>query len=319
MNSVTNSIQRLLVLIAIAATGTSAASATTPTSPFVPLNAQPLSINWIYFDDLPAGSRISDEYASQGVRFLNDFAPNRTYRSSPQIAASAAARLGGQLLINTSYDSELFSSVDIPLVAGFDAPVTGVGMWIGGVNHLCSATATVTLLGEDGSQRGQGVIAADTTLKPLQVLVTDPSKPAYMMTVDFGSSTCNEAIDDFAFQTTTGACTLPSKPVVAVTSHTQNQIVNNTTQIIEGTVDGPGFVHTVKIDGVPVPVYYSNGLFHFKHTMLLVPGSNTITVLATNACGQTGSDHDVDGRLAVIGGDRAVPFNATRADGGRKL
>ena len=88
------------------------------------------TITTIHFDSYSDGTNIKEQYASQGLHFLNDYTSG-LYRSNPQITAHTYARTAPNVLVNDYYDDEFHSSKNIPMVIWFDQPVAGIGMWLG--------------------------------------------------------------------------------------------------------------------------------------------------------------------------------------------
>ena len=209
---------------------------------------------WIRFDDLADGTRVDQQYAAQGVRFVNDYAPDRPFRSSPQITAYAWARSAPQVLVNRAQDDEIYSSAGVPLVLHFAAPISGVGMQLGCVGPCGTLTdATVRLFDCKGQLRAQGQALPRTDfLTPLQVL--DPSGQTRLVVIDYAGSLTPEAIDDLAFQPSGLACAETAPPMVQVTSHQDQQVVAGAAINLRGRVnDNSGFIAQVKINGMIVP------------------------------------------------------------------
>lgn len=243
---------------------------------------------WIKFDDLPSGTRIDEEYASQGVHFSSDYFAFLGYRNGPQITAVPAARSAPNVLVNTACCDELFTSANTPLVLRFDQPISGVGMHLGLVGSCSSVpTARVTLLDCLGNIRGTGERQPSASFyAPIEVL--DPSGSTRMVVIDYGNSQCPEAIDDLAIQFSGKTCSESSPPTVQVTSHVNDQIVASPSILLRGIVrDNSGAVARLKINGSAVgltpqrvtnaPPYYA---FEFQHAMTLGPGANPVTLLA---------------------------------------
>ena len=68
---------------------------------------QPGAIITLNFDSYADGTRIAEQYATQGVHFLNDYLSDRAFRSSPQVKTHAQARSSPNVLVNSYYDWEL--------------------------------------------------------------------------------------------------------------------------------------------------------------------------------------------------------------------
>ncbi|MGD8490792.1 MAG: hypothetical protein PVG54_11755 [Anaerolineae bacterium] len=246
---------------------------------------------WLYFDSLPAGTRIDDEYAATaGLHFLNDYEAGKTYRSSPQITQLANAHSSPNALVNSYSDSELFNSANVPLVFWSDVPLSGVGMWLGTTQSWCTPQASIKLYDCNGFLRGQDTAAVSSAFNtPIEVDITDPAHPAQLVVIDYGDTQCPEAIDDLAVQPVAGSCTDYLAPVVTITSHSAAEVVNDAQQILSGYVTETGILKSVKVNGAAAQVYYSQGFYHFSKHVTLQEGSNTLTVVAENGSGGKGS------------------------------
>jgi hypothetical protein len=228
------------------------------------LAAEAQQIVWIKFDDLPNGLRVDEDYAGQGVHFLNDYKSGGLFhRASPQITAHPNARSLPNVLVNDFYDLETYSSAGASMVIWFDQPVSGAGMWlgtIGNINQSCSGTYTATVSAHDcdGSFIAEkSVMVSSAFNTPLEI--DDPLERIQKVVIDYGDSTCPEAIDDLAFQFGVGQCTDTTPPKVTITSH-YDQVVTAVEQTIEGAVVESGILKSVKIDGVPASFHLSNSI-----------------------------------------------------------
>lgn len=248
---------------------------------------------FIRFDSQPNGTRIAEQYAGQGVHFLNDYAPGSIYRASPQITASSLAWSSPNVLVNTAYDPEIFSSANCPMVVRFDQPVAGVGMRLSQLDGTAT-TATVSLIDCQGTVhvKRQVAIRDDFTSG---IEVWDPTQSSQVLVIDYGDSTTPEAIDDLAFQSGTGTCADTVKPIVFIDSHLNNSTVASSPQILSGLVyDNSGSLATFKINGTPVPLSPRSNptgrpTYRFDHSMALKAGSNAITAMAVDPSGNKGS------------------------------
>ncbi|MHC4749546.1 MAG: LamG domain-containing protein, partial [Planctomycetota bacterium] len=232
----------------------------------LPLNwagsPQPGPITWVKFDDLPDGWRVDDDYAWQGVHFLNDYEIGGEHRASPQIKANANAPTGPNVLVNDYYDDEIHSSYDVPMVIWLDEPAAGVGMWLGTMEtnqFACnSVQATVSVYDCAGAFIDSNSVtvtkAFDTSLE-----IYDANEKIQKVVIDYGKSSCPEGIDDFAFMAGSGTCTDTTPPTVRITSH-YDQVVNSAAQTIKGAVVEPGILKSVKINGVQVGFHLSNNV-----------------------------------------------------------
>jgi hypothetical protein len=252
------------------------------------------AVTTLTFDDLPAGARIDEEYAAQGVHFVNDYQADKIFRTGPQVTAHSKAKTSPNVLVNTAYDSEMNNSGNVPLQVWFDQPVTGVGMWLG-TTSSCSLTltATVSLYDCSGNLLAKSTAQASSAFDtPLEV--DDPTGKAVYALIDYGSTSCPEAIDELAFQASSKSCTGSSSPTVTISKPIDYQLVNTSKITVGGSItEKSGIIKSFKINGTTVgfhPVSGKPGQFDFSHVANLMPGGNTITALAVNAAGLKGSD-----------------------------
>ncbi len=244
----------------------------------------------VQFDTETAGTRIAEQYAGSGIHFLNDYQADKVYRSSPQIQTHTHAHSTPNVLVNDYYDSEFFSSHDVPLVLWTDFPLSGVGMFLGTTESWCTPQATVSLYDCNGFLRGQKTVAVSSAFNtPLQVDVDDANHPAQLIVIDYGHTSCPEAIDSFAVQPVSGQCTDSLAPMVTVTSHAAAELVNDAQQIIEGYVTETGILKSVKVNGATARFYRKEGFYYFRYDASLSTGSNTFSIVAENGSGGKGS------------------------------
>lgn len=255
------------------------------------LSAQP--INRLHFDTLAAGTRVDEQFANLGIHFINDYQSGQTYRSSPQIQAHPNARTAPNVLVNNSYDSEIFSSINTPMAFWFDQPVTGVGMWLGS-RSSCSQTiqATISLYDCHGSLMAQQTVSVSGAFNtPIEV--DDPTGMARYAVIDYGASTCPEAVDELAWQNSGNQCVSSTAPQVTISSPQNFETVNTAQTTINGkVVDSSGMLKSVKVNGISTgftPISGKVGEFTFSHVANLKEGGNAFTVLAVNAAGNKGS------------------------------
>ena len=251
-------------------------------------------IIWNYFDSLSAGTRVAEQYASQHLHFINDYQAGEVFRASPQITAHPNANSGANVLVNTSYDSEIFSSANVPLVYWFDVPVAGVGMVMGTPTSCTSAyPATVTIHDCNGAILDTKTVTVTSEFDTMLQMYDPGGERIRSVRVSYGGSTCPEAIDSLAYQLSTGAvCTDTTAPVVTITSHQNFQTVNQATISLRGVVtETSGIIKSLKVNGGPAQITPSStaGVFTFQKLVNLNEGSNTVTVLATDAADNKGS------------------------------
>jgi hypothetical protein len=288
----------VLILLFVLAAGVSYASTAGARDASQPASASPDAIVTLHFDEYADGTRIADQYAAQGVHFINDYYPDVTFRTSPMIKTHSTAKSAPNVLVNSYYDAEFYNSTNIPMLVWFDQPVAGVGMWLGTKQmsqmFTCdgSYTAKVTVSDCNGSFLSEKTVTVSSAFNtPLEI--DDALGRISLVKIDYGATPCPEAIDEFAFQTTTNTCSDIYGPKVTITSHAKSSIVNTAKQEIKGTVTDNGIIKSVKINGTPVGFYQSYGIYYFHGFVNLSEGSNTITVLAEDKSSNKGSDQVV--------------------------
>lgn len=254
------------------------------------------AVTWIHFEEpyVTAGQRIADDYAALGVHFVSDYMAGRAYRSSPTITPLANARTLPNVLANQATGGELFTSANVPLVAWLDQPVAGVGLWLGTTEVACTAQATVRLLDCQGNVRATRTVSVDNAFNTAMELV-DPSGSSRLLVVDYGASTCPEAIDELAFAEGLGQCSDTMAPTVTITQPPSGISSASASPIsVIGTVeDESGILKSFKINGMPVgltPESGQDGFYRFNASVALQAGGNAITVLAVDGAGNSGSD-----------------------------
>ena len=251
-------------------------------------------VSWIHFEEsgIVAGQRIDEAYASLGVHFVNDYMPGRAYRASPTITSYANARTSPNVLVNNATGGEFFSSANVPLVAWFDQPVSGVGMWLGSTQPGCTAQATVSLRDCEGNVRASKTASVGSAFDTSMEL-SDPTGSAQLLVVDYGASTCPEAIDELAFADGPGQCLDVLKPKVTITYPTDFSSASATPIALIGTVeDTSGILRVLKVNGSEIkftPDSGSPGKYSFSASADLEEGGNTITVFAIDGAGNAGS------------------------------
>ncbi len=250
------------------------------------ISAQIVKIN---FDDFSDGWRIEDEYSPQGVYFVNDYVKEGNYRASPIVKAYSSALTFPNVLVNSAR-GELSSSHEIPLVLYFNKAISGIGIrlgYVGAYAYPPDITATVTMFDCQGNLKGQQTAKPDARFYT-SIQIFDPTGTTQLVIVDYGATSIPEAIEDLAFQIGTGSCSDKIPPVIEISSHQNNQIVAEQRIILKGTVkDNSGMISSFKIQGVHVKltphadnagkIYYT-----FEYPWNLVPGSNQITLLASD-------------------------------------
>ncbi|HSB65508.1 MAG TPA: thrombospondin type 3 repeat-containing protein, partial [Anaerolineales bacterium] len=281
----------------------------TPTQTATPTPTPTLaSVIWINFDTYPDGTRIDEQYGELGVHFLSDYSPSPPFRTSPKITYHSHAHTAPNVLVNDYLDLELESSVDVPLMFWFDHPVNGVGMHLTTLSNDLSPCTSVTAevkvyncTGDMIDSRQVNVSALSTT--PLEI--DDPGGDIWKVVVDYGSSSCAEAVDDLAYQPAQpSTCNDPVKPSVTITSPVPGSTLTSIYQIFQANIVYPGTVKSVKYNGNPMPYYLtSSGEYRVNRPVTFQQGSNTVVLAAYNFTGMVGS--------AVAGYTVGEPTSAT--------
>ena len=271
------------------ATATKTATATPTRTPTLPPAV------WIYFDDYASGTRIAEQYASQGVHFLSDYSSTPPYRTSPSITAYAYAHSSPNVLANQYSNLEFYNSVNIPMMFWFDDPVNGVGMQLTTIANAQSActsvTATVKVYDCTGYLIGSSQVSV-SALSTTPLEIDDPNGRIQKVVVDYGSSTCVEAIDDLAYQPAqSSACTDIFSPSVDITMPVPGSVLTDTHQTFQATILSNGIVKSVKYNGNTMPYYLtSSGDYKVSRPVTFQQGANTVVLAAYNFSDLVGSD-----------------------------
>ncbi len=250
----------------------------------------------ITFEEFPDGTLVSENYASQGVHFLNDFRPSGGTRAAPRIVAHSPAPSPGNVLLNYANDWEIATSANAPLVFWFDRRQASVRMVLGataagGAPVACGGPypATISFRDCNGNLLTQLTTNVSSSFNTL-VQYSDPQKRIQRVNVDYGNIPCVEAMDNLSFTAGTGNCTDSSAPVITITSHTNDQRVVASQQLIQGYVTEPGILRSVLINGIATTFYLAaDGRYYFEGGVLLQEGNNTITFIAENFSGRKGT------------------------------
>lgn len=259
------------------------------------------TITWVKFDNLAAGTRLKEQYAAQGIHFLNDYpGGGGPFRASPVVTATGLAWSAPHVLVNTAADAEIYSSVDVPLVIWFDHPVDGIGVRLGlppGGSAVSSARVALYDCGGNlrGSTNAVPSATFTTAVEVWDVTGKTTGGISQLLVISHGASNVPEAIDDFSVQMRTGGCVDTGKPSVTITSHNDQEVVPTAGIVLQGTVsDGSSVIRTFRINGQDVPLTPHTSVggaltdFTFRHQMTLQPGSNPITAMAWDRANNTG-------------------------------
>ena len=225
---------------------------------------------------------------------MSDYLYGQPYRAAPQIQAHANARSSPYVLVNQFSDGEFSNSVNVPLALWFDHSVTGVGMWLGTTSNCSgSVSASVKLYDINGNLRGSASASVSSNFNT-PVEVDDPLEITRLLIVDYGASACPEAIDELAFLVRWGLEPFEQvKPIVNISSHTDNQLVNQAATVIAGTVyENSGILKSVMLNGQPAQFYPISGPvghFNFRSPFILKDGANAISVTAADVPALKGS------------------------------
>ena len=248
----------------------------------------------IDFDEYSSDTWIKEQYASFGVHFYNDYIYGQPYRNAPQIQTHPNAPHASQyVLVNMFSSSEFSNSQNVPLAFWFNQPILGVGMWLGTTTDCSgSVSATVSLYDLSGALRGTATATISSSFNtPLQVL--DNQEKTRLVVVDYGASVCPEAIDELAFKFAGSTSTDATAPAVTITSHTNNQLVNQAGTTISGTIyEASGILTSVKVNGGAAQFYPISGPvgnFRFRYPITLSEGANPISVQAADSLNKKGN------------------------------
>jgi hypothetical protein len=262
----------------------------TPTTTHTPTPTATSSpaINWIYFEEYPVGTRVIEDYKSQGVHFISDWLPNYSYQAAPLIQHWNYSDTS--ILVNGYFDTEIYNSVNIPLVFWFDQPQSAIGMKLiapGDLFSSCNQPLNVTISTFDC----KGTLVSATTLnesdfqnyvKGLQI--DDAQGRIQRVVIDYGSSFCPETIDNLAFRPSSAACSDSTKPVVNITEPASGEIFSSPGIVIKGTIDETGILRTAALNGSRLPVFLDPSIskYRFAVPVTLQEGSNTFVASASN-------------------------------------
>jgi hypothetical protein len=266
---------------------------------------------FLTFEEFPAGTYISEQYASDHLHFMSDSANGGTYRAAPRIMKYPYAKSPTNVIVNGYSGWELSNSEHVSLMLWFDKPVAGVGMWLGtvpdvGAGGVCSGpiNATVSAYSCDGILRGEKEVQVSSAFDT-PVEIDDETNGFSIVVIDYGESLCPEAIDDLAFNYATGpaaVCSSPSGLMVWISSPAssgERKTVNEKNQTIRGIVGTDGIFKSVQVDGVQAQFYLNSsppgGLYPFWYDytaqITLEEGMNLVTAYAENLYGYTGNSH----------------------------
>ncbi len=240
----------------------------------------PTSLNYttIHFEEYSTNTWIKEQYASQGVHFYNDYVSGQPYRAAAQIQNHLNARSASNVLVNMYSNAEFSSSKNVTLAFWFDDPIASLRVWLGTpTNCYGQVSGTIALYDLAGVQRATQSITVSSAFDTF-VQLDDSTGKTRLVVVDYGTSTCAEAIDELAFSAGSGTSNDYGYPVITITSHTNNQSVNEAITTIEGTVfDTSGILSSVKVNGKSAQFYPISGTvgnFKFRYPVILKEGAN---------------------------------------------
>ncbi len=141
------------------------------------------------------------------------------------------------------------------MVIWFEEPLNWVSLWLGSVARgdvVCGRSVTADVLAFDcrGNLLGLTNVTVSADFNT-PVRLDDAGGRIQQVVIDYGASACPEAIDDLAFQPGTASCLDTTPPVVKITSHPAFAVVNAPQDLLEGTVDEPGILASLRLDGTP--------------------------------------------------------------------
>jgi hypothetical protein len=281
-----NSPPYLMVKCQSAPTSTPAPTATrTPVPTSTPTLRPPQAIN---FDSYASGTHIRDQYKNQGVTFFSDYVAGKQYRAAPQVITHPYASSGSKVLANQYQSLEFANSSNVSLALWFDAPQGTVSFnltALGNPETSCKSMIPATIRAYNcsgGVVAETSVNAGDSFYTPINL--SSASGNISFVAIDFGDSTCAEAIDDLNFSAGSGVCSgSTTLPAINVTSGSTNTIFNEADQTLRGYIDYPaGMVKNATLNGNHLPSRFNlaNRRISFVYPITLKAGANAYTIQA---------------------------------------
>lgn len=258
----------------------------TPTPTITPTLRPPQVIN---FDSYAAGTNVREQYQPQGVVFFNDYQSSARYWAAPQVVTHPYASSGGKALVNQFQDIEFANSGNVSMAFWFDRPQQTVSFNLtarGNPTTSCKSmiSATVRAYNCSGSVVAQvSVDVGDSFFTPVTLNAVDGN--ISFVAIDFGDSTCAEAIDDLNFTAGSGTCSgSTSLPTINITTGPTNSVFAEAEQSLRGYIDyAAGIVKNVTLNGSYLPFRFdmSNQRISFNYPVVLKSGANAYTFQAT--------------------------------------
>jgi len=251
----------------------------------------------IDFENLQTSVTVLNQYANQGVTFNGPLA--RDYSQSPGFAHS------GTKAIELCFAAEFCTT---PLIVSFTTAQKHVKVWVGYSSPLSQATTVVMqALDQNGAMVSQtsAVLPASNTpipvQTPLEINIATPAIVEVLVTLSSVGGIFNNSlvIDDVEFDTTGSAppCTTQQAPLVALTEPPNGEVVQVNLFTLQGAVLTPipldTATMTVTNGGVNTTTDLLSELLSRNGGNLgpisvfdsLTPGTNTVTVTATDCFG----------------------------------
>lgn len=228
------------------------------------------------------------------MHFYNDYLSGQPYRASAQIQTHTHAYSGANVLVNMYSSPEFSSSKNVTLSFWFDDSIASLRVWLGTTTDCSSqVSGTIALYDLAGNTRDSASITASSSFNTY-VQLDDSAEKGRVVVIDYGTTTCPEAIDELAFKAGSGESYDTSKPTITITSHTDNQSVNEAITNIEGTLyDYSGILTSVKVNAQAAQFYPISGAvgnFKFRQHVTLVEGANKFVAAVKDSIPYTSSD-----------------------------
>lgn len=277
----------------------------TPVKPVTPIVSRTPTVTAttapyrITFDDLAAGTYITDQYASLKVKFLNDYESSGSYQAAPIIKELAGAPSQPKVLFNAYSGAEFSNSQDVVLMMWFTEPRSSVTM------ELTTADTGYESCSEEVMS---GVYAYDCQGNELdsyvdfvapgvftKITVSDPYERIARVVVvnakSTGPSACPEIIDNLEHTDGGNWSCVSHPPYPHIDSPADNSIFTQSGINIKGTIQSLNGLETATINSAPLPLSYNwfDSKYHFNVRYSLTDGENPVTVFVKTPFDSTNS------------------------------
>lgn len=203
--------------------------------PLAVLSSNPaMALTVLDFEDLPAGTTVTNQYGARGVLFSNHF-----------LDTHVAPHSGTRVLRSASLSTEIFTP--FPIAMSFTSPQARVKLFAASTGVALNGTLTAfdaadNVVATDGPKP----VAVDVFSAVFEVIDPDatPSIARAELRLENG---IYFAIDDLEFDGQPPAPPPPAAPVVQITSPANGADLDVSTIDIAGTVTGEGLVSPAKL------------------------------------------------------------------------